>query len=93
MNTKELAAWELPDVTSEDIEEVMEYIQNLGNTAEVLDQEGERLGIQWRDFLPVIGPDSRAIAQIHFGLLLAERQRDRMLLEQLTGDPEDLKTI
>ena len=100
MNTKQLCSWELPPVTREDIEYAVEHLKALGGGPfddtdghAALMSEGERLGIEWQSLYDVIGGDSRALQHIHFALLLAERQRDRMLLDQLTGDPEDLKTI
>lgn len=103
MNTKQLCSWELPPITREDIEGCVEHMQALAGSgpfdtnkkddAETLANEGERLGIEWSRLYDVIGGDARAMQHIHFALLLAERQRDKMLLDALTGDPEDLKTI
>ena len=97
MNLTALCQTELPTLTSEDFEEVKDYMRSLpddpGESFPILMREAERLGVNWGDFAETFGQDTRILGAVHFTLLLAERQRDRMLLDTLTADAEELKTI
>lgn len=88
---------ELPLITQEDIDTLKAYIDEsldrVGDDgmSDWIAGEEKRLGFDMSMFVE-LASNGKVAGAIHFGLLLAELQRNRAILEgDLYGDVDDLK--
>ncbi len=83
-------------ITQDDIEWALGYLEAATRAVgfdpqEFIEAEGERLGFDWQELHHHAAGDGKLAGAIHFGLLLAEAQRTRFVLDNYEADVNELK--
>lgn len=86
----------LSPITEDDIEWANGYLEAAAKAAgfnpqEFIEAEGDRLGFDWQEIHRHVNGDGKLAGAIHFGLLLAEAQRTRFVLDNYEADVSELK--